>query len=190
MLLFIRGLGKNFSVTLNDDANITDLMKKIEDVENVNPQLQSLIFQGHILHESLEGNLYDNGVRHLSTIDLCLRLCGGKVHGSLARAGKVRGQTPKVVEKKEKKKQKTGRAKRRMQYTRRFINAVSFPPGRRRGPNSNQAKYDEDYVVRVRRYELLRCIARNCSALVTAMNLAFSYCSNVSDVSNFVFTEE
>ncbi|KRX84357.1 40S ribosomal protein S30, partial [Trichinella nativa] len=189
MLLFIRGLGRNFSVTLNDDANITDLMKKIEDVENVNPQLQSLIFQGHILHESLEGNLYDNGVRHLSTIDLCLRLCGGKVHGSLARAGKVRGQTPKV-EKKEKKKQKTGRAKRRMQYTRRFINAVSFPPGRRRGPNSNQAKYDEDYVVRVRRYELLRCIARNCSALVTAMNLAFSYCSNVSDVSNFVFTEE
>ncbi|KRX93965.1 40S ribosomal protein S30, partial [Trichinella pseudospiralis] len=139
MFLFIRGLGKNFSVTLNDDANVTDLMKKIEHVENVKPQSQSLIFQGHILHESLEGNLYDNGVRDLSTINLCLRLCGGKVHGSLARAGKVRGQTPKV-EKKEKKKQKTGRAKRRMQYTRRFINAVSFPPGRRRGPNSNQAK--------------------------------------------------
>jgi hypothetical protein len=31
----------------------------------------------------------------------------GKVHGSLARAGKVRAQTPKV-EKKEKKKKKTG----------------------------------------------------------------------------------
>ncbi|KRX18087.1 40S ribosomal protein S30 [Trichinella nelsoni] len=171
MLLFIRGLGRNFSVTLNDDANITDLMKKIEDVENVNPQLQSLIFQGHVLHESLEGNLYDNGVRDLSTIDLCLRLCGGKVHGSLARAGKVRGQTPKV-EKKEKKKQKTGRAKRRMQYTRRSQTWSEFKSGK------------------IRRYELLRCIARNCSALVTAMNLAFSYCSNVSDVSNFVFTEE
>ncbi|EQB77740.1 hypothetical protein CB1_000429076 [Camelus ferus] len=44
-----------------------------------------------------------------------------KVHGSLARAGKVRGQTPKVA-KQEKKKKKTGRAKRRMQYNRRFVN--------------------------------------------------------------------
>ncbi|ORY45304.1 hypothetical protein BCR33DRAFT_716591, partial [Rhizoclosmatium globosum] len=31
----------------------------------------------------------------------------GKVHGSLARAGKVKGQTPKV-EKQEKKKKQTG----------------------------------------------------------------------------------
>ena len=41
---------------------------------------------------------------------------GGKVHGSLARAGKVKGQTPKV-DKQEKKKAKTGRAKRRMQVS-------------------------------------------------------------------------
>ncbi len=34
----------------------------------------------------------------------CLPLPAGKVHGSLARAGKVRGQTPKVP-KQEKKKQ-------------------------------------------------------------------------------------
>lgn len=34
-------------------------------------------------------------------------MVGGKVHGSLARAGKVKGQTPKV-EKQEKKKNKTG----------------------------------------------------------------------------------
>ena len=44
-----------------------------------------------------------------------------QVHGSLARAGKVRGQTPKV-EAQEKKKKKTGRAKRRIQYNRRFVN--------------------------------------------------------------------
>ncbi|NXL87859.1 RS30 protein, partial [Alectura lathami] len=50
----------------------------------------------------------------------------GKVHGSLARAGKVRGQTPK----------KTGRAKRRMQYNRRFVNVVpTF--GKKKGPNAN-----------------------------------------------------
>ncbi|GAB0090520.1 40S ribosomal protein S30 [Sergentomyia squamirostris] len=67
-------------------------------------------------------------------LDLTLPLLGGKVHGSLARAGKVKGQTPKV-EKQEKKKKKTGRAKRRIQYNRRFVNVVqSF--GRRRGPNA------------------------------------------------------
>lgn len=38
----------------------------------------------------------------------------GKVHGSLARAGKVRGQTPKVA-KQETKKNPTGRAKKRLQ---------------------------------------------------------------------------
>ena len=47
----------------------------------------------------------------------------GKVHGSLARAGKVRGQTPKVP-KAEKKKKPTGRAKKRMQYSKRFISAA------------------------------------------------------------------
>lgn len=70
-------------------------------------------------------------------IDLIVPLLGGKVHGSLARAGKVKGQTPKV-EKTEKKKKKTGRSKRRIQYNRRFVNVVqSF--GRRRGPNANSA---------------------------------------------------
>merc|ERR1712107_576749 len=39
------------------------------------------------------------------TVDLTIPLLGGKVHGSLARAGKVRGQTPKV-EAQEKKKKK------------------------------------------------------------------------------------
>jgi small subunit ribosomal protein S30e len=75
-------------------------------------------------------------VGHLGTteLDLNVGLAGGKVHGSLARAGKVKGQTPKV-EKVEKKKKKTGRAKRRFQYNRRFVNIVqSF--GRKRGPNA------------------------------------------------------
>nr|AEP43789.1 ribosomal protein S30 [Biston betularia] len=68
-------------------------------------------------------------------LDLTVPLLGGKVHGSLARAGKVKGQTPKV-EKQQKKKKKTGRAKRRIQYNRRFVNVVQTF-GRRRGPNSN-----------------------------------------------------
>lgn len=43
------------------------------------------------------------------------------MHGSLARAGKVRGQTPKV-QKQDKKKQPKGRAMKRIKYNRRFVN--------------------------------------------------------------------
>merc|ERR1719334_314644 len=71
------------------------------------------------------------------TLQLNVNLLGGKVHGSLSRAGKVKGQTPKV-DKQEKKKAKCGRAKRRFQYNRRFVNVVqSF--GKKRGPNSNSS---------------------------------------------------
>jgi len=59
----------------------------------------------------------------------------GKVHGSLARAGKVRGQTPKVA-KQDKKKVPKGRANKRMVYNRRFVNVV-VGLGKKRSPNSN-----------------------------------------------------
>ncbi|KAL3532570.1 hypothetical protein ACH5RR_006091 [Cinchona calisaya] len=63
----------------------------------------------------------------------------GKVHGSLARAGKVRGQTPKVA-KQDKKKKPRGRAHKRMQYNRRFVTAVvGF--GKKRGPNSSEKEF-------------------------------------------------
>ncbi|OJD14086.1 40S ribosomal protein S30 [Emergomyces pasteurianus Ep9510] len=54
----------------------------------------------------------------------------GKVHGSLARAGKVKSQTPKV-EPQEKKKTPKGRAKKRLQHTRRFVN-VTMTGGKRK----------------------------------------------------------
>ena len=70
-----------------------------------------------------------------STLHLVLRLRGGgKVHGSLARAGKVKNQTPKV-EPQEKKKSATGRAKKRIQYNRRFVNVVTEPGAKKVGPN-------------------------------------------------------
>ncbi|KAI8068595.1 40S ribosomal protein S30 [Gongronella butleri] len=55
----------------------------------------------------------------------------GKVHGSLARAGKVKSQTPKVA-KQEKKKSQTGRAKKRQVYNRRFVNVTAQIGGKRR----------------------------------------------------------
>lgn len=81
----------------------------------------------------------DYNIQKESTLHLVLRLRGGgKVHGSLARAGKVKGQTPKVNKQEGKKKALTGRAKKRWQYNRRFVNVVTG--GKRVGPNSNANK--------------------------------------------------
>nr|ALJ10906.1 ubiquitin-like 40S ribosomal S30 protein fusion [Dolomedes sulfureus] len=115
-----------------DDENVSYLKAFIADAENIPIEEQVLYFGGAPLSDDdkIASCLTDG-----STIDVCCRLRGGKVHGSLARAGKVKGQTPKV-EKQEKKKKKTGRAKRRMQFNRRFVNVVvTF--GRKKGPNSN-----------------------------------------------------
>ena len=62
------------------------------------------------------------------------------MHGSLARAGKVKGQTPKQPKSED----KTGitvrgRAKKRLVYNRRFINVVNTG-GRKVGPNNNAAR--------------------------------------------------
>ena len=57
-----------------------------------------------------------------SCVNMWLTLVAGKVHGSLARAGKVRGQTPKVA-KQDKKKRPKGRAYKRIKYNRRFVTA-------------------------------------------------------------------
>lgn len=59
----------------------------------------------------------------------------GKVHGSLARAGKVRGQTQKQAPM-EKKKALTGRAKKRLQYLRKFVQQIHTVGGRELGPNN------------------------------------------------------
>uniref|UniRef100_A0A8D0BXE6 40S ribosomal protein S30 n=1 Tax=Salvator merianae TaxID=96440 RepID=A0A8D0BXE6_SALMN len=37
------------------------------------------------------------GVTDLATLEVAAHMLGGKVHGSLAQAGKVRGQTPKAA---------------------------------------------------------------------------------------------
>jgi len=60
----------------------------------------------------------------------------GKVHGSLARAGKVKSQTPKV-EPQEKKKVPKGRAKKRILYNRRFVNVTTLQQGGKRRMNPN-----------------------------------------------------
>ena len=101
-------------------------------MENVPVEEQVLYCNGSPLDdEALVSSLLSDQ----DSVQVSLRLRGGKVHGSLARAGKVKGQTPKV-EKQEKRKKKTGRAKRRMLYNKRFVNVVATF-GRKRGPNAN-----------------------------------------------------
>eukprot|EP00438_Fugacium_kawagutii_P035804 Skav235270 [mRNA] locus=scaffold874:241653:245113:+ [translate_table: standard] len=64
----------------------------------------------------------------------------GKVHGSLARAGKVKNQTPKVA-KAEKKKKLTGRAKKRFVYNRRFDAVAHLGDRRRQASEPDMAGY-------------------------------------------------
>ena len=131
MQIFVEGASTtSYDVT---PSNTIEELKQMIASDGVAVDDQVLMFNGPLR----EGTLSDNGISPLSTISLGLCLRGGKVHGSLARAGKVKGQTPKV-DAQEKKKPKTGRAKRRQQYNQRFVNVVaSFGP--RRGPNSNQS---------------------------------------------------
>ena len=60
----------------------------------------------------------------------------GKVHGSLARAGKVKRQTPKVAAT-EKKKVPVGRKKKRVTYNKRFL-TEAVAPGMKRKSNPQQ----------------------------------------------------
>ncbi|KAI6170351.1 40S ribosomal protein S30 [Aphelenchoides bicaudatus] len=85
--------------------------------------------------------LEDLEIGNMANLNCVGRLIGGKVHGSLARAGKVRNQTPKV-EKEEKKKKKRGRAFRREQYTKRIeIKRKAEATGQRiPKPNSQAAR--------------------------------------------------
>lgn len=64
----------------------------------------------------------------------------GKQHGTLAKAGKVKKQTPKVA-KMEKKRPLTGRALKRKQYQKRFADVV--PGQKKRSPNWNAGRPEE-----------------------------------------------
>merc|ERR1711973_633438 len=132
MQIFVSGV-KTDIYDVSPSIKVGDLKDLIEFRSGVACENQVLTFAGRPLQD--EQTLSEGDLQESSIIYLGERLLGGKVHGSLARAGKVKGQTPKV-DAQEKKKPKTGRAKRRQQYNSRFVNVVVIP-GRRRGPNSN-----------------------------------------------------
>jgi len=120
----------SYVLNLVEDQTVADIRNAVALKESLPLEGINLFCSGTPLEDTFEVAEL-NGL----TVDVTVGLLGGKVHGSLARAGKVRGQTPKV-EAGEKKKKKTGRAKRRIQYNRRFVNVVETF-GRKKGPNSN-----------------------------------------------------
>merc|ERR1712098_384122 len=100
-------------------GNVECLKAQLSLLEGVDVEQLNLFCSGSPLEDEIHLAALEN-----HTIDLNIPLLGGK----------VRGQTPKV-EPQEKKKKKTGRAKRRIQYNRRFVNVVETF-GRKKGPNS------------------------------------------------------
>nr|XP_031302784.1 ubiquitin-like protein FUBI [Camelus dromedarius] len=119
------------TLEVTSQETVTQIKAHVASLEDIAPEDQVMLLAGTPLED--EATLGQCGVEALSTLEVASRVLGGKVHGSLGRAGKVRGQTPKEA-KQEKK--KTGQAKRRMQYNRRFVNVVpTF--GKKKGPNAN-----------------------------------------------------
>ncbi|XP_076466927.1 ubiquitin-like FUBI-ribosomal protein eS30 fusion protein isoform X2 [Babylonia areolata] len=129
MQLFVHSQ-QTHTLDVHGTETVEDVKALVEQKEGVAAEELAVYCGGKPLDDGASLAALEN----LATLEVQVRMVGGKVHGSLARAGKVRGQTPKV-EAQEKKKKKTGRAKRRIQYNRRFVNVVATF-GRKKGPNA------------------------------------------------------
>merc|ERR1711920_578211 len=124
MQLFVQGTTQLSNIQVASEAEFFNFIAKTEQSTELSFSVNGVPVES--FEDLTEG----------ATVTVNAKLLGGKVHGSLARAGKVKGQTPKV-EAQEKKKRKTGRCKKRMQYNRRFV-MESNTFGKKRGPNSQQ----------------------------------------------------
>lgn len=101
-------------------------------LEGITQEDQIFLLEGTYLEDEAIPGHY--GVEALTTLEVAGAMLGGKVCGSLACAGKVRGQTPKVA--KQEKQKKTGQAKWWMQYNQQFVNVVpTF--GKKNWPSDN-----------------------------------------------------
>uniref|UniRef100_A0A8C2VKI5 Ubiquitin-like domain-containing protein n=1 Tax=Chinchilla lanigera TaxID=34839 RepID=A0A8C2VKI5_CHILA len=65
-------------------------------LEGIASEDQIMFLAGKLLEDEGE-------VEALATLEVASRMLGGKVHGSLAQAGKMRSQTPKVPKQEKKK---------------------------------------------------------------------------------------
>ncbi|XP_060260298.1 ubiquitin-like FUBI-ribosomal protein eS30 fusion protein isoform X1 [Ovis aries] len=95
MQLFVRAQELH-TLEVTGQETVAQIKAHVASLEGIAPEDQVLLLAGTPLED--EATLGQCGVEALSTLEVAGRMLGGKVHGSLARAGKVRGQTPKVSE--------------------------------------------------------------------------------------------
>ena len=133
MQIFLRTSSGVAAYEVADNESVFALKQNIQASQAIAIEDQVIFHEGSQLEDD---QVLSECLSQGASVEVSLRMLGGKVHGSLARAGKVKGQTPKVDKAENKKKKPTGRAKRRLQYNRRFVNAIKTP-GRKRGPNAN-----------------------------------------------------
>merc|ERR1712080_730693 len=106
MQLFVRSQ-QTHTLGVTEDETIAYIKSEVASREGLRVEDLAIYCSGRPLDNEL---VLSTCANNLSTLEVDVRMLGGKVHGSLARAGKVKGQTPKV-DAQEKKKKKTGRAK-------------------------------------------------------------------------------
>ncbi|XP_061034899.1 ubiquitin-like protein FUBI [Eubalaena glacialis] len=119
------------TLKVTGQETVTQIKVHVASLEGITTEDQVLLLERTPLED--EATLGQCGVEALSTLEVAGHMLGGKVHGSMACARKIRSQTSKVA-KQEKK--KMGWAKRHMQYNRCFVNIVpTF--GKKKGHNAN-----------------------------------------------------
>merc|ERR1712098_780691 len=84
-------------------GNVECLKAQLSLLEGVDVEQLNLFCSGAPLEDEVHLAALEN-----HTIDLNIPLLGGKVHGSLARAGKVRGQTPRLRPRRRRKRRLAG----------------------------------------------------------------------------------
>ncbi|CAF3327402.1 unnamed protein product [Rotaria socialis] len=134
MQIFVRGPANLLAFNIEKDDTLQDVYECI--AQESGCVLNDIVLSLHGAPLNNEQLFEEFNLVPGSTIDAHVKVLGGKTHGRLNNAGKVKNATPKVAPT-EKPKKKTGRARRREQYAHRFANKVVSPSGDRRGPNSN-----------------------------------------------------
>uniref|UniRef100_A0A2K5F9F3 Ubiquitin-like domain-containing protein n=1 Tax=Aotus nancymaae TaxID=37293 RepID=A0A2K5F9F3_AOTNA len=107
---------------------VAQIKAHVASLEGTAPEDQVMLLAGMPLED--EATLGQCGVETLTSLEVAGRMLGGKVHGSLACAAKVRGQTPKM--RKEKEKEEEGEKE---EFNQRFVNVPTF--GKKKGPNAS-----------------------------------------------------
>ncbi|KAM9553880.1 ubiquitin-like FUBI-ribosomal protein eS30 fusion protein isoform 2-T2 [Salvelinus alpinus] len=127
MQLFLRAQNTH-TLEVTGQETVREIKLHVQTLEGLLVEDQVLLLDSSPLEDA--SSLVDCGISEYCTLEVAGRLLGGQYSGSSTVPLSLQ------VDKQEKKKKKTGRAKRRIQYNRRFVNVVpTF--GKKKGPNAN-----------------------------------------------------